>query len=171
MKNYKIKINGEITQSFNFFTAALNYMTNCIEEDMQKLGENNNEYELIQQLNNHVDTIVKFPTKSNDSTNNMVHPFLQRIIEKGIYDREGYLHEINHNLHLLDELEKKKYTIIAGNNNVLDLIKYMDVTEYSLAYCPECKDVQQCIIEGCEGLISFKCDNCDEIIFEVFRNN
>ena len=98
-----------------------------------------------------------------------LHPLLQHMVETP-QDKDGCIHEINHNLRVLDELEIKKFTTIKGNNNFLDLVKYADLTEYSIMYCPECKRLTHVIIEGCEGALFFKCEDCEEVIIEAFKH-
>lgn len=168
---FQVMKNGKSMRSFNYLISALEFMTWFIQEEIKHDGANNNQYELAYQQDKHIDHLARFPIETEKFKNKNIHPFLQNVLEKGIFDDEGYIHEITHNLLVLDELIKKKYTIIRGNDNFLDLIKYVDITEYSLAYCPKCKSVQHCTIEGCDGLISFKCDTCNEVIFDAFRNH
>ena len=170
MESFQVTKNGKDNRLFNSFTSAIEYMIFCIKQEEITESLTDNHYELLYQQDKHIDHLAIFPNETGSIKKQNIHPYLQRIIQKGISDKNGYLHEINHNLLVLDELESKKYTIIKGNDSFLDLIKYIDITEYSLAYCPKCKRVQHCTIEGCEGLISFTCDNCNEAIFDAFRN-
>ncbi|MCG3258035.1 MAG: hypothetical protein KAU62_18145 [Candidatus Heimdallarchaeota archaeon] len=167
---FQIMRNGKSIRSFDSIISAVDFMVWFIQEEVKHDGVNGNQYELSHQQDNHIDHLIRFPTEIENVKKKDIHPFLQNVLEKGIFDNEGYIHEITHNLLVLDELRNKKYTIIGGNDSFLDLIKYVDITEYSLAYCPKCKSVQHCKIEGCDGLISFTCDNCNEVIFDAFRN-
>lgn len=171
MDIFQVMKNDIDMRSFNSILSAMEYMVWLIQVEITNVGvNNNNQYELVYQHDNHSDHLARFPNKIEKIKKTNIHPFLQNVLEKGIFDDEGYIHEITHNLLVLDELKNKKYTIIGGNNSFLDLIKYIDITEYSLAYCPKCKSVHHCTIEGCDGLISFTCDNCNEVIFDAFRN-
>ena len=167
---FQVKINEKSKQSFNSFFSAIEYMIRFIQEELMNNGMKNSKLELLYQQGSHIEHLVSFPKETGETKKYNVHPYLQSIMEKCIFDEEGYIHEINHNLLVLDELINKKYTVIRGNDNFLDLIKYIDITEYSLAYCPNCKSVQHCTIEGCDGLISFTCDNCKGVTFDAFRN-
>ncbi len=167
---FQVMKNGKSMRSFNYIISAMDFMTWFIQEEIKKDGVNSNQYELSYQQDNHIDHLARFPAEIDNIKKKDIHPFLQNVLEKGIIDDEGYIHEITHNLLVLDELKNKKYTIIMGNDSFLDLIKYVDITEYSLAYCSKCKSVQHCTIEGCDGLIAFTCDNCNEVIFDAFRN-
>ena len=167
---FQVMKNGKSMRSFNYIISAIDFMTWFIQEEIKHDGVNGNQYELSYKQDNHIDNLVRFPNEIKNIKKENIHPFLQNVLEKGIFDDEGYIHEITHNLLVLDELKNKKYTTIRGNNSFLDLIKYVDIPEYSLAYCTKCKSVQHCTIEGCDGLISFTCDNCNEVIFDAFRN-
>ena len=83
--------------------------------------------------------------------------------------RDVCLHEISNLLVHIEELTENHYTIIPGNNNFLDLIRYLDLTEFSQAYCPTCKKLQQITAEGCDEIVLFTCDSCNEIVAELYR--
>ncbi len=169
MSKFQFMINGERSQSFNFLLSALEYMASYIKTELDEHEENHNQYELIYENDNQTNSLVRFLEKKDSVKIKDFHPFLQRIMERGIFDKEGYLHEINHSLLILDQLENKKYTSIKGNDNFLDLIKFVDITEFNLVYCQNCRTVQQCTIEGCDDAIFVTCDNCNQVIFEAFR--
>ncbi len=170
MIEFQITRNGEINRTSKSLTNALENMIYFIQEEISENGENSNNYELLCKHGDHCDCLVRFPDEQMNEQNRDFHPVLQNIIEKGIFSDDGYLHEINNNLLLFDELEKNKYTTKRGNDHFLDLIKYLDVSEFSSVYCPNCRSIQHFTVEGCDQLISFTCDNCKEVLLDAFRN-
>ena len=95
--------------------------------------------------------------------------FLKYLSELPNNDKDGYLHDIAHKLMEYEELELHKFTIILGNNNALELIKQADLTEFCIIYCPTCLKLQHVTTEGCEGVLLLICDECNQIVTEVFR--
>ena len=98
-----------------------------------------------------------------------INSILKQLSDLSEHKLDICIHEIACLLKELEELNKRKYTSIRGYNNFLDLIKNVDVTEYSLMYCPHCRKITHITAEGCEGLILFSCDACNEIVDEMFR--
>ena len=94
--------------------------------------------------------------------------FLKHILDLPNNDKNGFLHDIAHKLAEYEELERNNFTIIPGNNNALDLIKSVDLTEYCIMYCSTCKKLQHITTEGCSGVLLFICDECNQIVIEIF---
>ena len=170
MIEFQIMKNGELDKTSKSLPSALENMINSIQEEIVEGSENCSHYELLCKHGKHSDCLARFPDEQANHQRRIFHPFLQNIIEEGIFDNKGYLHEINHILLLCDELERNKYTAIKGNNHFLDLIKYLDVTEFSQAFCPNCNGIQPFTVEGCDELITFTCDRCHEVLLDAFRN-
>ncbi len=94
--------------------------------------------------------------------------FLKSIYERQDRNQDICLHEIAHKLKVYEELEINNYTIIQGNNNFLDLIKNVDLTEFCIMYCPFCHKLQHITTEGCAGVLLLICDECNQIVIEIF---
>ena len=93
---------------------------------------------------------------------------LKQLFELSNNNRNGYLHEIAHKLKEHEELERNKFTILPGNNNALDLVRNVDLTEYCIVYCPTCRKLQHVTTEGCKGVLLLICDECNQIVTELF---
>ena len=169
MIEFQIIKNGEIYKTSKSLSNALENMISSIQEEIVEGCENCSNYELLCRKGKLSDCLVRFPENQTDRQSRTFHPFLQNIIEEGIFNN-GYLHEINHILLLFDELEMNKFTITKGNDHFLDLVKYLDVSEFSLAFCPNCDDIQHFTVEGCDQLITITCDNCHEVLLDAFKN-
>ena len=61
--------------------------------------------------------------------------YLKSIYKKMEGNKDICLHEIDHKLKVYEEIEIYKYTKIKGNNNIIDLIKNVDLTELCIMYC------------------------------------
>ena len=170
MIEFQITKNGEIDKTSNSLPNALENMISSIQEEIVEGCENCSYYELLCKHGKHCDCLARFPDEQQDKQRRSFHPFLQNIIENGIFDNNGYLHEINHILLLFDELERNKYTVIKGNDHFLDSIKYIDISEFNLVFCPNCNSIQPFTVEGCDELITFTCDKCQEVILDAFKN-
>ena len=99
----------------------------------------------------------------------VMHSILKQLSELPGRKLDLCLHELACLLREIEELTEKKHTIIPGNNNCLDLIRHVDLTEYCMMYCPHCRKIHHVTAEGCEGLVLFSCDNCNGIIIELFK--
>jgi len=85
------------------------------------------------------------------------------------YHHDEILFELDKKLRMMDRLNKSNYTEDRANNNILDLIKYADLTEFCVLQCPVCNKLQQATAEGCEGLILFICNECDSIMCDIHK--
>ena len=143
-------------------------MSCCVEEEKSKSNLGKNYYELIHQHQGHRETIFEYPNQEIFTVSDL-QPLLRNFFSSSDSPLEDYLHDFTNNLHILEELQKKHFTIIEGNDNVLDLIKHADLSEYSMMYCHTCKKLQHVTVQGCEGVLLFLCDECDQIVTEVYK--
>ena len=112
MNIYRIKINREKSLAFHHLKSAIDCMSCFIEEDSKsnKLGEN--QYELSLGKGENEKLLLKLPEEKIGEEGNGLHPLLQEIMNTASSDENGFIHEINHRLKKLEELEVNKYTTI-----------------------------------------------------------
>ena len=170
MNIYRIKINDEKSLSFHHLKSAIDCMSCFIEEDNKSNKTSDNHYELCHGKGDNEKLLLKLPETDLEEEESSFHPLLQEVLDMTTSDENGNIHEINHRLKKLDELEKNKYTIIPGNDNFLDLIELADLTEYCKFYCPTCKKIQSVTVEGCRDELLFICDECGQIVTEAYRH-
>lgn len=168
MDTYKLMINHDREFKFHELSSALDYMSKYVQRDSYYDNCGKNHYELIHEHNDDQELIFEFPKKNEFKVADL-QPLLRDLFSSENSQLEDYLHDITHNLHKLEELEQSHFTVVEGNNSNLDIIRYADLTEYSIMYCQTCKKLQHITVEGCEGVLLFVCDECDQIISEVYR--
>ncbi|MCE7741209.1 MAG: hypothetical protein GOP50_02010 [Candidatus Heimdallarchaeota archaeon] len=170
MNIYKLMINREKALAFHNLSSALDHMSCCVEEDSSKHCEGKNHYELVHDNNDNTEILLEFPKEEEENhTISDLQPLLKKFFSSGDGSLEEYLHDFTNNIHILYVLQKQKFTIVEGNNNILDLIKHADLTEYSIMYCQTCKKLQHVTVEGTEGVLLFTCDECNQIVSEVYQ--
>jgi hypothetical protein len=170
MNIYRIKINNEKSLAFHHLKSAIDCISCFVEEDRESDNLGENHYELSYSKGENEKLLLKLPQEDLEEEDNGFHPLLQEVLNITTADENGFVHEINHRLKKLEELEENKYTIIPGNDNFLDLIELADLTEYCKMYCPTCKKIQSITVEGCRDELLFICDECDQIVTEAYRH-
>lgn len=170
MNIYRLKQNEITLRDFSYLDEALNYMHIKFAENKEKCGNQDIQFRLIHETNDHSEILLELPQIEKQKLRNF-HPMIQNLYEI-FYDHHDYiLLELDRRLKTLDKLEESSYTQDIANNNILDLIKLADLTEFSVLYCPDCKKLQQATAEGCQGIILFICNECDNIITELHRKD
>jgi hypothetical protein len=163
---YKLKQNEETLKNFSYLEEALDYMH-------IKFAENKSadvHFRLIHETDNHAEVLLELPQIRNNQLKDF-HPLIQNLYNILYEHQDELLLELDKRLKILDKLEISAYTEDIANNNYLDLIKLADLTEFSVMYCPECKELQQTRAEGCYGVILLICNECDNIITELHRKD
>jgi hypothetical protein len=168
MNIYKLKMNDKTLKTFNFLNEALDYTHVKFEKNKEKCFEQDIHLSLIHETEDHSEILLELPPKEKKKFKDL-HPLIQNLF-KILYDHQDeLLLELDNRLKILDSLDFHHYTEDIANNNVLDLVKLADLTEFSVVYCPECKKLQQATAEGCNGLIFVICNECDSIITTLHK--
>jgi hypothetical protein len=163
-------INREKELSFRNLISALDHMSCCVEEECNCNHSGKNHYEVIHVHNDSSEVIFEFPKEDKDQYKIAdLQPMLKKFFSSADTPSEDYLHDFTNSMHMVEDLQNKHFTIVEGNDNVLDLIKHADLSEYSLMYCQNCKSLQHTTVQGTDGVLLFICDECDQIITEVYR--
>lgn len=170
MNVYKLKLNEKTLKCFDFLEEALDYMHVKFKEKKSQCFEEDIYFKLVHETDEHSEILLQLPQFEKNVLHGL-HPFIQNLYGILYDSQDVLLLELDKQLKTLDKLNKNSYTEDIANNNILDLVKFADLTEFCVLHCPVCKKLQQATAEGCSGLIFFICNECDSIITDLHRKD